>query len=103
MEKFTLCEGVMARMMEIEAWKNISGNYPFSEVQLEKFADKVDWEEISGNTAIAWTDSILEKFADRLNWKNVIKNWSLCVLDVNAVLGKFGDMISATEFKASAL
>ena len=37
MEKINLCEGVVAQMMDTEAWSNISGNFPFSEAQLEKF------------------------------------------------------------------
>lgn len=78
MEKITLGEGLMAQMMESEAWQRISGNHPFSEAQLEKFADK-------------------------LNWKNVINNWNNENLDVKAVLDKFGDRIPVTEFKDSPL
>ena len=97
MEKITLSEGLMAKMMESEAWKNISGNYPFSEVQLEKFADKVDWEEISGNTAIAWTVSMLEKFKDRLHWDKLAGNRSdefVCT----ELLEKFKDRWDWDEF-----
>ena len=36
MEKITLGEGLMAQMMESEAWQRISGNHPFSEAQLEE-------------------------------------------------------------------
>ena len=44
MEKINLCEGVVAQMMDTEAWGNVSGDFPFSEAQLEKYADKLDWE-----------------------------------------------------------
>ena len=43
MEKINLCEGVVAQMMDTEAWGNVSGDFPFSEAQLEKYADKLDW------------------------------------------------------------
>lgn len=97
MEKITLSDGLMAKMMESEAWKNISGNYPFSEVQLEKFADKVDWEEISGNDDIAWTVSMLEKFKDRLHWDKLAGNRSdeFSCIDL---LEKFKDCWDWDEF-----
>jgi len=68
MAKFNLCEGLIAQMLEDEAWKNISGRFPFSEEQLEKVKDKVDWEELSGNNNICWTVKMLEKFQDRIHW-----------------------------------
>lgn len=68
MEKINLCEGVVAQMMDTEAWSNISGNFPFSEAQLEKYADKLDWKEVSGNTNIFWSVQMLEKFKRRIDW-----------------------------------
>ena len=62
MEKINLCEGVVAQMMDTEAWGNVSGDFPFSEAQLEKYADKLDWKEVSGNTNIFWSVQMLEKF-----------------------------------------
>ena len=68
MEKINLCEGVVAQMMDTEAWNNISGNFPFSEAQLEKYTDKLDWKEVSGNSNIFWTTQMLEKFKRKLDW-----------------------------------
>lgn len=68
MEKINLCEGVVAQMMDTEAWGNVSGNFPFSEAQLEKYADKLDWKEVSGNTNIFWSSQMLEKFKRKLDW-----------------------------------
>lgn len=68
MEKINLCEGVVARMMDTEAWSNISGNFPFSEALLEKYANKLDWKEVSGNTNIFWSSQMLEKFNRKLDW-----------------------------------
>ena len=68
MEKTNFNDGLMAQMIEEEAWKDLSGNYPWSEALLERFKDKVDWEAVSGNRDVAWTVSMLEKFKNRINW-----------------------------------
>ncbi len=36
---------------------------------LEKFADKLDWEEISGNQNILWTIEGIDKFSKRIHWE----------------------------------
>lgn len=68
MEKTHLNDGLMAQMIEEEAWKDLSGDYPWSEALLERFKDKVDWEEVSGNRDVLWTVSMLEKFKNRIDW-----------------------------------
>lgn len=68
MEKTNLNDGLMAQMIEEEAWKDLSGDYPWSEALLERFKDKVDWEEVSGNRNVVWTVSMLEKFKNRIDW-----------------------------------
>jgi len=74
MEKINLCEGIVAQMMSTEAWANVSGEFPFSESQLEKFQEKVDWDEISGNSNIMWTVSMLDKFKKNINWTKLSGN-----------------------------
>ena len=69
MEKINLAEGLMAQMMEEEAWKNLSRNFGFTIQMLEKYQDKLDWKEVSENTTIVWTMDILEKFKKRISWK----------------------------------
>ena len=69
MEKTNLNDGLMAQMIEEEAWKNLSGNYPWNESLLEKYKDKLDWEEVSSNRYIEWTVSMIEKYKNRINWK----------------------------------
>lgn len=68
MEKFNLCEGLVAHMLEMDAWKELSGNFKFNESQLEKYANELDWEELSHNSEIFWTVSMLEKFKGRIHW-----------------------------------
>lgn len=55
-------------VLEIEAWKEISDHESFSMEMLEKYADKLDWEEISENSNIIWTLDGITKYANRLNW-----------------------------------
>lgn len=90
MEKINLCEGVVAQMMDTEAWGNVSENFPFSEAQLEKYADKLDWKEVSGNTNIFWSVQMLEKFKRRIDWTALSR--SLQEENVSAeLLEKFKD------------
>ena len=55
-------------VLETEAWKKISENESLSMDILDKYADKLDWEEISENHHIIWTLDGINKFANRLNW-----------------------------------
>ena len=51
-----------------EAWKELSSNFNWSETTLEKYQDKVDWDEISENRNIRWTIPMIQKFQKRINW-----------------------------------
>lgn len=76
MEKTNLKDGLLAQMIEEEAWKNLSSDYPWSEALLEKFKDKVDWEAVSSNQDVAWTVSMLESFKNRINWYELSRSCS---------------------------
>ena len=69
MEKNTLSDGMMAVMLEEEAWKNISYDFNWTEQLLEKYQDKVDWESVCRNSNVTWTVAMLEKFRKRIDWK----------------------------------
>ena len=83
-------DGLMAQMIEEEAWKDLSGNYPWSEALLERFKDKVDWEAVSGNRDVAWTVSMLEKFKNRINWSEFSRYCSKSLL-IPEVVEQFKD------------
>lgn len=55
-------------VLEAEAWKEISENESLSMDMIDKYADKLNWEEISGNRCIIWTLDGISKFANKLNW-----------------------------------
>lgn len=84
MEKTNLSDGLMAQMIEEEAWKSLSGDYPWNESLLEKYKDKVDWEVISSNYSIEWTISMLEKFKGRIDWTGLsgVSSENLLIPDV---------------------
>ena len=58
----------MQKIMNEEAWKELSGDFNWSETLLEKYQDKVDWNEISHNRYIRWTIPMIQKFKNRINW-----------------------------------
>ena len=51
-----------------EAWKELSGNFAWSEAMLEKYQDKVNWDEVSTNSNIRWTLPMIQKFQKKINW-----------------------------------
>ena len=51
-----------------EAWKELSSNFSWSEAMLEKYQDKVNWDEISENRNIRWTLPMIQKFQKKINW-----------------------------------
>lgn len=85
MEKINFCEGVVAQMMENEAWSNISDIFAFNEAQLEKFKDKVDWKNVSSNTNIFWTVSMLEKFKKEIDWTALSENLNEDVFSIDLI------------------
>lgn len=101
MEKMNLCEGVIAQMMENEAWQNVSRDFPFSEEQLEKYEDKVDWEAVSGNSEIFWTVPMLEKFKRRVHWDRLADNFNTDKMSED-ILVKFKDNWDWDEFSENA-
>ena len=66
----------MQKIMNEEAWKELSNNFNWSESLLEKYQDKVDWNEISTNRGIRWTVPMIQKFKNRINWELFSENIS---------------------------
>jgi len=59
---------------ERELWKQVSRYMPWTEKQLAKHIDKIDWAELSNNDEMQWTESILTKYSNRLDWDNLSSN-----------------------------
>ena len=64
----TLSNDFMQHIADAEAWKELSNEVNWTEALLEKFQDKVDWQEISESSRILWTIPMIQKFKNRLNW-----------------------------------
>ena len=64
----TLSNDFMQKIATEEAWKELSGNFQWSESLLEKYQDKVDWHEVSENMNILWTIPMIQKFKNRIDW-----------------------------------
>jgi len=89
-------------VLETEAWKELSERESLSMDILEKFADKLDWEEI-----IHWeefsrscpdnliSETSLHKFENRWDWKN-LSNRDRIYNDWN-LLEKFADKVNWGE------
>ena len=78
-------DGLMAQMIEEEAWKDLSGEYPWNEALLERFKDKVDWEAVSSNSDVAWTVTMIEKFKNSINWYELSRYCSKSLLTLEVV------------------
>lgn len=62
--------------------KDFSLHYPFEIHQLEEWEDILDWQEVSSNLKVEWTDEVIRKFQDRWNWYNLLfSNHSIQCLD----------------------
>ena len=81
----TLSNEFMQKIMNEEAWKELSGDFNWSETLLEKYQDKVDWDEISQNRKICWTVPMIQKFKNRINWDYFSESLDEEVLTENVI------------------
>lgn len=64
-----LSNDFMQQIAEEQAWKELSGDFPWTESLLEKYQDNADWQKISENREIQWTIPMVRKFKNRIDWK----------------------------------
>lgn len=77
-------------VLEAEAWKEISQSESLSMDMLEKYADKLDWDEVSGNTKVLWTIDGINKFINRIDWDEFSRSCSDHLI-CESVLMKFSN------------
>lgn len=71
--------------------KDFSLHYPFEIDQLEEWKDILDWQEVSSNLKVKWTDEVIRSFKDRWNWYNLLfTNHSIQCLN-KELLEEFSD------------
>ena len=81
----TLSNEFMQRIADEGAWKEISGDLCWTEQLLEKYQDKIDWNELSENRNILWTIPMLQKFKHRINWDNLSRYPDERILTANCI------------------
>ena len=80
-----LSNDFMQRIADEGAWKELSGDLCWTEHLLEKYQDKIDWNELSGNSNMLWTIPILQKFKHRINWDKLSRYADEKVLTENCI------------------
>jgi hypothetical protein len=98
MEAKKLSNEFMQHSAESAAWGNISSDYPLTESMLEKYADKLDWDEVSQNRNINWTAPMLDKFKKKLNWKSLSDYIDEDVL-TPSVIESFKDLLNSATYR----
>lgn len=91
----------MQKISTDEAWKELSGNYNWSESLLEKYQDKVDWHEVSENTNILWTIPMIQKFRNRIDWDKFSRNAETETL-TEAIIDAFKDKWNWAELSENS-
>ena len=81
----TLSNDFMQRIADEGAWKELSRDLNWTEALLEKFQDKIDWQELSENRNILWTIPMLQKFKHRINWDKLSRYADEKVLTENCI------------------
>ena len=64
----TLSNEFMQHIADEGAWKILSNELSWTEQLLEKYEDKIDWNELSENSGILWTIPMLKKYKHSINW-----------------------------------
>ncbi len=91
----------MSQIMDEAAWKELSGEFSWSEQLLEKYQDKVDWDEVSSNYKMLWTASMLEKFRNKLNWKALSRSGHQNILTAD-LFERFKDRWNWSELSGNS-
>lgn len=81
----TLSNDFMQQIADEAAWKELSGNLSWTEALLEKYHDKVDWQEVTMNQNILWTVPMLQKFKHRIHWDKLSECAGNNVLTENCI------------------
>lgn len=74
MATINLSNDFMTKVLEDNAWTELSGELQWTEQLLEKYKEKVDWKRISSNRNIAWTVPMVERFRNRIDWDELSRS-----------------------------
>lgn len=96
-----LSNDFMQEIAKEEAWKELSGDFKWTESLLEKYQDKVDWQEVSENRDILWTIPMIQKFKNRIDWDKFSRNANTETLS-EAFLDAFKDKWNWAELSSNS-
>ena len=92
----------MSQLIDEQAWKELSQDFQWSEQLLEKYADKVDWHELSDNSGLVLSYELLDKFIERWDWSEIIGCWDDGLFDED-FLERYKEYIPASVLQHSRL
>ena len=88
---------LLKKQLDDAAWKELSGEFPWTLETLKKYRDKLDWESVSENYKILWTPAMLVQFKNWIDWKRL--SWTDCdVILTPDCLEQFADLWDWSKF-----
>ena len=66
-------EEMFKSIVSAKVWNEISKGFGLTDEMLDRYADNLNWKEVSGNNEIHWTVKLVEKW----NWRNLSRNSAL--------------------------
>lgn len=55
----------------------VSKHYSLNEIMIERYNDKLNWEELSDNSSLPWSIELIEKYKAKWDWLSLSRNKNL--------------------------
>lgn len=78
------------RNLNDEVWDDLSREFKWTLPYLSKYADRVNWSLVSGNSEMMWSGAMLEAFKSRIDWHELSESGHQCIF-TTANLDKYAD------------
>ncbi|TRZ65911.1 hypothetical protein D4R20_01330 [bacterium] len=76
-------------------------SYPLPQSLISKYKEIINWEVLSGNQNITWTDDLINQYANKLDWANAIcKNPSM-PWSIDFIVKNLGKTLSKNEISGN--
>lgn len=59
---------LLKKQLDDAAWKELSGEFPWTMDILKKYCNKLDWKLVSQNSKILWMPAMLAQFKNYIDW-----------------------------------
>lgn len=95
---------VMERFADVLDWQRLSGTAgpPWSDEVIARFAERIDFSVLGNNAAVPWSIELIERYADRFEWRWFSQGLFEHVPFSEATLARFADRIDWSLFCAGA-